>query len=336
MSNYRVLKKQIFELGSYKLVPIRLKDRYFIMNWRNEQIFHLRQNQPLTKDGQDQYFNDIVLKLFDQKNPDQILFSYLEGDKCIGYGGLVHINWRDANAEVSFLMETKIEKDDFEFHWTTFLNLIEQVAFKELGFHKIFTYAFDLRPRLYTALLQSGFVKEAHLKEHVNFESKYIDVFIHAKINEKIYLRKAGIKDLETAYIWANDKSVRAFAYNQSEISLKDHTIWFINNIESENCGYYILEVNQKALGSIRFDIAEDNLSAKINYLIDPKFTGKGYGTFLLEKGGNELLKLKPNIKSLYGYVLKRNIASIKIFKKLGYTITFENDKELKFEKILM
>src|SRR5690606_17653864 len=133
---------------------------------------HLRQNKPLTEKDQTNYFENVVTRLFEQEQPSQILFSYLHNDKCIGYGGLVHINWIDKNAEVSFIMDTALEKDFFEFHWKTYLQLLKETAFKDLGLHKIFTYAFDLRPRLYSALNQADFIHEATLKQHCSFEGK--------------------------------------------------------------------------------------------------------------------------------------------------------------------
>src|SRR5690554_3915328 len=140
-----------------------MEDRFAIMKWRNEQIYHLRQSKPLTEEDQDRYFNEVVLQLFQQEYPENMLFSYLEGDKCIGYGGLVHISWTDKNAEISFIMDTVLEDGFFEFHWRTYLSLIEQVAFEQLGLHKIFTYAFDIRPHLYSVLEISGYRKEAVL-----------------------------------------------------------------------------------------------------------------------------------------------------------------------------
>ena len=182
-NKYACLKKMKFRCGEYKIVPIRFEDRIDIMNWRNDQIYHLRQYEILTKPNQEKYFNDIVANLFDKETPNQILFSYLKNSKCIGYGGLVHINWKDKNAEISFIMDTKLEKEEFQFHWTTFLSLIEEVGFNELKMHKIYTYAFDLRPHLYIALEQANYFKDGVLKEHFCFNNKYLDVVIHSKIN---------------------------------------------------------------------------------------------------------------------------------------------------------
>lgn len=186
MNKYKVLDKQIFEFEEYKLVPIRFEDRFDIMKWRNEQIYHLRQDKPLNLESQNFYFENVISKLFEQDKPNQILFSFLKNDICIGYGGLVHINWVDKNAEISFLIDTSLEKLNFHEYWVNYLRLIGNVAFKYLSFHKIFTYAFDLRPHLYLALEECSFVEEARLKEHCFFDGKFIDVLIHSKFNDNV------------------------------------------------------------------------------------------------------------------------------------------------------
>ncbi|RYF88121.1 MAG: GNAT family N-acetyltransferase [Chitinophagaceae bacterium] len=180
---YKSIHNQVQSQGSFSIVPLRSQDRYDIMQWRNEQIFHLRQNKLLTKEEQDRYFDEVVAKQFLQDNPPQLLFSFLQNGECIGYGGLVHINYIDRNAEISFLMNTKLEEAYFEQHWQTYLSLIEKIAFEEARLHKIYTYAFDLRPRLYVALCNAGYKEEARLKQHCYFEGKYLDVLIHSKWN---------------------------------------------------------------------------------------------------------------------------------------------------------
>jgi RimJ/RimL family protein N-acetyltransferase len=181
---YKVLHKQQFSAGDFSIVPIRFDDRHAIMQWRNEQIYHLRQAKPLTKEDQEHYFTTVVSKLYDQEQPNQILFSFLENDICIGYGGLVHINWIDKNAEISFIMNTVLEKERFHEIWSVYLGLIEQVAFQDLNLHKIYTYAFDLRPHLYKVLEDCNFYKDAILKEHCFFDGKFLDVIIHSKISK--------------------------------------------------------------------------------------------------------------------------------------------------------
>lgn len=183
MNKYSCLNQQIFSFEEYSLVPIRFEDRYDIMKWRNEQIYHLRQDKILTTEDQDKYFSNVVSKLYNENKPNQILFSFLKNEKCIGYGGLVHINWVDRNAEISFIMDTQLEKDNFELIWDIYLYLIEKIGFQYLNLHKISTYAYDLRPRIYSVFEKNNFIKEAVLKSHKLFENKYIDIVIHSKIN---------------------------------------------------------------------------------------------------------------------------------------------------------
>jgi len=179
---YKVLRQNTYIQDEYSIVPIRYEDRLEIMKWRNEQIFHLRQADPLTEHKQNNYFNTIVQDLFEQAKPHNLLFSFLKGDECIGYGGLVHINWVDKHAEISFILETDLQELFFERLWTIYLKLIEQVAFIELKFHKLFVYAFDLRPHLYDVLQKNNYFLDAVLKDHCLFEGNFIDVVIHSKI----------------------------------------------------------------------------------------------------------------------------------------------------------
>jgi RimJ/RimL family protein N-acetyltransferase len=183
MRNYKCLSNSIFKEGNFSLVPIREEDKYIILKMRNEQIYHLRQAEVLTKEKQEYYFSEVISKLFEQDRPRQILFSLLKGKEFIGYGGLVHINWIDKNAEISFIMKTELEDKNFSEIWSNYLYLVEKLAFEDLKLHKIFTYAFDLRPHLYKVLEDVGFINEARLKEHCFFNNKYIDVVIHSKTN---------------------------------------------------------------------------------------------------------------------------------------------------------
>jgi RimJ/RimL family protein N-acetyltransferase len=334
MPTYKVLNKQEFFNGKYSIVPIRMEDRFAIMQWRNEQIHHLRQNKPLNDEEQDRYFNTVIAKLFVQEQPNQILFTYLDGDKCIGYGGLVHINWMDKNAEISFIMDTSLQEDFFEFHWTTYLGLIEEVAFVELGMHKIYTYAFDLRPKLYSALKKAKFIKEAVLLQHAFFEGTFIDVVIHSKIDNSLYLRNAQLMDVELTYLWATNPVVRMYANSKEKIKWEKHKKWFSDKLAHIDCEYYILQDKGKEIGSIRFDINEDGM-AMISYLIDPSLHGKGYGKIIIEVGIERLRHRKEKVKKVVGLVQQENMASIKIFEKLGFKSTLRENMNLKFEKEL-
>ncbi len=185
MRTYKCLQINEFQTGNFKLVPIRDEDKYAIMQWRNEQIDILRQKQPLTKEQQENYFATVVADLLVQEKPNQILFSFLENDILIGYGGLVHIDWESKNAEISFLLSTELNNhvEIFKNVWNVYLSLIVKIAFKELNFYKIYTYAYDIRDSYFEVMYNHGFLKEAHLKEHILIKNKLIDVLILSMLN---------------------------------------------------------------------------------------------------------------------------------------------------------
>lgn len=320
MKNYNCLTNSIFQKGSFSIVPLRYEDRLDILKWRNEQIYHLRQNKPLTVEDQQNYFKTVVDNLFDQEQPNQILFSYLENGRCIGYGGLVHINWIDKNAEISFVMDTTLEVNDFQVNWINYLKLIEEVAFEDLKFHKIFTYAFDLRPHLYQAIEIAGFRREAVLKEHCLFNNVFLDVVIHSKFNDQnelvkrddFSLRDADIGDAELLFNWANDIAVRANSINQEPIIWENHLNWFTSRLNDSETKILILTSGGDSLGQIRIDLIDGFWN--IDYSIDSQLRGKGLG--------KEIVRLLINKFESYKFkatVKKQNKASINVFVNLGF-----------------
>ena len=329
--SYKVLNNQTFSDGNKSIVPIRMGDRHSIREWRNEQMFHLRQDKLLSKEDQDTYFNTVVKGLFSQETPNQILFSYLDNGECIGYGGLVHINWIDKNAEISFLTKTNIEDKVYEKHMLTFMNLIEQVAFKELRFHKIFTYAFDVRPDIYKILENIGFSKEAVLKEHSFFDGKFIDVIIHSKFIPKIEnsrnnkigdiltFRKADINDCDLYFKWANDALVRKNSLNTKTISLEDHIKWFTAKVENPDVFMYVfLDKEASPVGQVIIELKDDWVS--IGQSVAKEHRGKKYSTELLTKSTNAYLKKFPK-RTIVSVVRAANIASLKMSVNSGLNV---------------
>lgn len=179
---YKVLNNNTFLKDEYSIIPIRYEDRFKIMEWRNEQIDILRQDSLLTEEMQDAYFEKVVLNLFRAEYPSQILFSYLKNDQIIGYGGLVHIDWKNKNAEISFLLDPSLNSTEFyNVAFECFLDLIEETA-KNIELHKIYTYGYDLADYRFFPLINKNFILEAILNEQVLINETLIDVKIYAKI----------------------------------------------------------------------------------------------------------------------------------------------------------
>lgn len=183
MNQYKCLNTNYVKKGDYSLVPVRNEDRYEILVWRNSQIDILRQKTVIEKEQQDIYFENVVAALFKKEKPEQILWSFFLNDKLIGYGGLVHIDWDAKHAEISFLLcnERNSNIDMFKTDWKMFLQMVIEIAFNDLKFNKIHTFAYDIREHYFEVMYELGFKLDARLKDHVMVKNKVVDVLILSK-----------------------------------------------------------------------------------------------------------------------------------------------------------
>ena len=184
-ARYACLNVDAIVQADRKLVPLRKIDLISVMQWRNAQLKVLRQREPLTPEKQERYYQGVILPSYAEKKPSQILFSYLHKEELIGYGGLVHIAWEDRRAEVSFLVAPERVADSFIYSqdFSFYLSLIKQVAFQHLGFTRLFTETYDIRPHHISILESSGFRLEGRLKAHVWIEDQPVDSFMHGCVH---------------------------------------------------------------------------------------------------------------------------------------------------------
>lgn len=185
---YSFLRKKKYCLGKYCLIPIRRKDIQKIRKWRNDQIDVLRQTKPLTVEDQIRYYNNEITRSFYDKEPNMILFSFLFKDLCIGYGGLVHINWHSKRAEISIIIQTErnqklnVYRKDFR----AFFLLIKKLAFEELELNRLVTETYEIRPHVIKLLREMKFKLEGRMKKHVKIKGTYVDSLMHVCVKNSI------------------------------------------------------------------------------------------------------------------------------------------------------
>jgi RimJ/RimL family protein N-acetyltransferase len=186
---FKVLDKNRFELGNYAVVPFRDEDKYEIKVWRNQQMDVLRQKELLTDKDQENYYASYILPSFSLEYPRIMLFSFLENEKCIGYGGLTNIDWESKRIELSFLMnhERAVDIDLYRKDFTTFLTLMKKIVFEELKFNRMFTETYDRRPLHIQILEENGFRPEGRMKEHVLIDGVFTDSLLHGFIKKDYY-----------------------------------------------------------------------------------------------------------------------------------------------------
>ena len=182
MNTWSCLRQQYYEYMDYSIEPIKHDFIEPIRCWRNSQMDVLRQTAPISPSQQEAYFSKTILPSMSLMNPPNILMGLLLSDKLIGYGGLVHISWRDKRAEMSFLVDNlrATNIDQYKLDFIAFISLIRNLTFVELGFHKLFTETYAFRCDHIDILEAAGFQREAVLRDHVMIDNKYVDSIIHS------------------------------------------------------------------------------------------------------------------------------------------------------------
>lgn len=130
-------------------------------------------------------------------------------------------------------------------------------------------------------------------------------------------LKKAAKDDMLLLYHWANDEDVRNHSFSSNFIEIEAHKAWFYNKLNSPQCDIFIYYMDTVPVGQIRLEYKEN--SACISYSIDKKYRGQGHGKKILELAEKKVLEERREIAYFYGEVKSDNIASRKVFDKLGY-----------------
>ena len=122
-------------------------------------------------------------------------------------------------------------------------------------------------------------------------------------------------KQMELYWIWANDKLVRKNAFNKEPITWDNHVEWFRGRLANKKCSLYLILVNKKPVGQVRFD--DEDMFSRIDYSIAKQFRGRKLGKKLLGLAIKEFQKHSK--QKILGEVIIDNIASSKIFESLGF-----------------
>ena len=193
---YRVMPRQRLQDGEMVLRAIQPSDIESIRLWRNAQMDVLRQSETITPAAQESYFAEHIWPSMSASNPSQILLAIESGGKLIGYGGLVHISWAYRRAEISFLLEPRLEcsKSDLAEFFTHFLRMIHELAFEDLQLQRLTTETYAYRSVHIQSLETAGHRLEGRLKGHVIVGGKSCDALIHGLLATQWRVRRRQTK----------------------------------------------------------------------------------------------------------------------------------------------
>jgi UDP-2,4-diacetamido-2,4,6-trideoxy-beta-L-altropyranose hydrolase len=131
----------------------------------------------------------------------------------------------------------------------------------------------------------------------------------------RISSRKANDNDLKLYWEWVNENEVRKNAFSQSFIEWEDHQRWFIKNLKNPKVILLVIERDLIPIGQVRFN--KKGRKYHIDYSLSKEFRRKGLAIPMLNKAIDYFKLIRPVI--LYAEVKNTNIASLKVFDKMGF-----------------
>lgn len=130
-------------------------------------------------------------------------------------------------------------------------------------------------------------------------------------------IRNAEDKDAELIYNWRNDPFIVSLGSSQKTVTWEEHQVWYQNALSNEAVAIFIIEVEGRAAGQIRFCRENENEATVTIYLMKP-YTGKGYGVEVL-KNACEIITQMWGVDRILAHIMTSNKNSQTAFHKAGF-----------------
>lgn len=149
----------------------------------------------------------------------------------------------------------------------------------------------------------------------------------------EISCRPAEMADMDLLYNWVNESAVRRNSFNSEPITYSEHKKWFTHCLSDKSCEIYIFYLSDIPLGQVRLNYSDGN--AVIDYSIDLKYRGQGYGKIIIRQIEETVRKKHPEISYMVGEVKFDNVASQKVFEDNEYSLSSNKEGVFRYCKDL-
>jgi UDP-4-amino-4,6-dideoxy-N-acetyl-beta-L-altrosamine N-acetyltransferase len=136
-------------------------------------------------------------------------------------------------------------------------------------------------------------------------------------MTKNLQIRSMAEEDLTMVLAWRNHPEVRRFMFTQHEISLAEHTQWFMRVVQDNTRRLLIVQEQGIPIGYVQFSNVEHGGVADWGFYVRPdaaKGTGKKLGVSALDHAFGQL-----KLQKVCGQALNSNLASIRFHERLGF-----------------
>lgn len=151
--------------------------------WRNNQNYRkfFREFREISEKDQLDWFNEIV-----KKNDHTIMFAIRNSKKkLIGCCGLVYINWKDKNADLSLYIGENNVYIDNKGYAIESVKLLLKYGFHELNLNRIWTEIYEFDQKKIKLYSQLGFKLDGKLRQNYWYDGRWWNSLIYSKLSKE-------------------------------------------------------------------------------------------------------------------------------------------------------
>jgi dTDP-4-amino-4,6-dideoxygalactose transaminase/L-amino acid N-acyltransferase YncA len=129
-------------------------------------------------------------------------------------------------------------------------------------------------------------------------------------------VRPASSADEQQVLAWRNDPFIVALGLSGRTVSGDEHHRWFQESIKEERRKLFIVETDEKPIGTVRYDFHSPD-EAEISIYLFPPHPGHGLGNYVARSTLPSMFA--RGIRRIIATVLRRNQRSLNFFLRLGF-----------------
>lgn len=149
-----------------------------------------------------------------------------------------------------------------------------------------------------------------------------------ALMNVRVQVREARPSDSDQYLVWANDPGVRENSFTPDPIEKTSHVEWFSNRIvDSDTCLLVVYNEEEQDVGQVRFEYDQVEQGWVIDFSIDSRFRGDGYGKAAMRESLYWLRQKHGSPQIVLAEILDINPASKRVFEVIGFKKIGKSDQ---------